>query len=391
MSRPVINMQQLHAEDPPVMVATLGEFRRVSTCGWAVLVFTGLIMGGIWAWGSAAQWLVQAGLLWILVLYEARGYLPFNRKSPEAALYPSLGLANQLTILRGWLIACTGGFLFQQSPPGVIAFVPAGFYAVSAIIDRIDGFAARKTGQVSQMGMELDTVFDALGLAIAPLLAVCYGKIHWSYLLVSCAYYLFQWGLSYRQKNGLPLFALQPKLSRRAIAGFQMGFIAVVLFPMFQPPATRIAGFAFMLPVLTGFLIDWLVVSGRISEQSLINHSVLKRGEKLISFFIQPVLRLLLAGLLLTGSLRHTGNLSASPLILYVMLACGLLILLGIMGRAAALVLVLLLGWYGASHPLNLLEEMILPAAVWILVLGTGYFSLSTWDDDWVNRYDGAE
>lgn len=348
-------------------------------------------MGGLWSWGSAAQWLLQAGLLWILVLYEARGYLPLNRKGPETVLYSRLGLANQLTILRGWLIACTGGFLFQQSPPGVLAIVPAGFYAVSAIIDRIDGFAARKTGQVSQMGMELDTVFDALGLAIAPLLAVWYGKIHWSYLLVSCAYYLFQWGLSYRQKNALPLFPLKPKLSRRAIAGFQMGFIAVVLFPVFQPPATRIAGFAFMLPVLTGFLIDWLVASGRISEQSFINHSVLKRGEKLISFFTQPALRLLLAGLLLIWSVRHTENISHSPLILYGVIACGLLILLGVMGRAAALALLLLIGWNNPSQLISLIDYLILPITVWILVLGTGHFSLWSWDDDWVNRYDGAE
>jgi len=390
MSRPHINMQ-LHPEDSPAIVATYREFRRVSTYGWVVMVFAGLVMGKLWSWEAAGQWLLQAGLLWLLVLFEARGYLPLNRKGPESILYSRLGLANQLTILRGWLIACTGGFLFQQSPAGALAFVPAGFYALSAIIDRIDGFAARKTGQVSQMGMELDTVFDALGLAIAPLLAVWYGKIHWSYLLVSCAYYLFQWGISYRQKNALPLFTLQTKLSRRAIAGFQMGFIAVVLFPLFQPPATSIAGFAFMLPVLSGFLIDWLVVSGRISDQSFINHSILKRGERCISFFTQPALRLILAGLLLTGQLRHPESLSSSPLLMYGMIACGLLILLGIMGRVAALVLILLLGWHGALHSLNLLEEMILPVAVWILVLGTGHFSMSTRDEDWVNRYDGAQ
>lgn len=43
----------------------------------------------------------------------------------------------------------------------------------------------------------------ALGLAVVPLLAVRHGKIHWSYLLVSCAYYLCQWGVSYRQKAGV--------------------------------------------------------------------------------------------------------------------------------------------------------------------------------------------
>ena len=385
MSLPNLDMQ-LRPEDLPSFDATLRECKGVSLCGWAVLVFTGLVMGGVWAWGSAAQWFLQAGLLWALVTYEARGYLPLNRKNSATPLYSQLGMANRLTILRGGLIACTGGFVFQKLPAESLAFIPAGCYGLSAIIDRLDGFAARKTGQVSQMGMELDTVFDALGLAIAPLLAAWYCKIHWSYLLVSCAYCLFKYGQRYRQKKGLSLFAIEPKLSRRAIAGFQMGFIAVVLFPMFQPPATQIAGFAFMLPVLTGFLIDWLVVSGRISDKSFINHQLLARGEKLISLFTQPALRLMLAGFLLTWSLGYAETSPLSQLILWAMLACGLLILLGIMGRATALVLILLIGWINSSH----LNSLVLPMSVWILVLGTGHFSLWTWDDDWVNRYDGA-
>lgn len=381
-------------KDASISVDTLRDFRLVSIYGWTVLFFTGLFMGTLWSWSSSAQWLLQAGLLWMLVLYEARGYLPLNRKGPEDCAYSRLGLANRLTILRGWLIACTGGFLFQQSPAGVLVFVPAGFYAISAIVDRIDGYAARRTGQVSLMGMELDTVFDALGLAIAPLLAVWYGKIHWSYLLVSCAYYLFNWGQKYRQKSGLPVFELKPKLSRRAIAGFQMGFIAIVLFPAFQPPATLIAGFAFMLPVLAGFMIDWLVVSGRIAEKSIINYQVLERGEKLISYFTQPLLRLVLAGSIMTWSLRYAEYQSTfiqdNRLFIYAMVACGVLILLGIMGRAAALVLVLLLGLYFSSDPIRLVDYFLLSATVWVLVLGTGHFSLCTWDEDWVNRYDGG-
>jgi CDP-diacylglycerol--glycerol-3-phosphate 3-phosphatidyltransferase len=385
MSRPNLNTQ-LQPENLPLIDATLRECGRVSLYGWAVLFFAGLAMGRVWAWGAAAQWFLQAGLLWALVTYEARGHLPLNRKDSESPVYSQLGLANRLTILRGGLIACTGGFLFQKLPTEGLAAIPAGCYALSAIIDRLDGFAARRTGQVSQMGMELDTVFDALGLAIAPLLAVWYGKIHWSYLLVSCAYYLFKYGQRYRQKKSLPLFALKPKLSRRAIAGFQMGFIAVVLFPMFQPPATQLAGFAFMLPVLVGFLIDWLVVSGRISDKSFINHQFLERGEKLISIFTQPALRVILAGFLLIWSLRYPENSSNSPLILWAVIACGLLILLGIMGRTAALALILLIGWLNSPQ----LSSLILPLTVWILVMGTGHFSLWTWDDDWVNRYDGA-
>ncbi|MFA5699952.1 MAG: CDP-alcohol phosphatidyltransferase family protein [Desulfuromonas sp.] len=381
-------------EKTVVLVATLREFWRVSIYGWVVLVFAALWVWGAWYWAAALQWILQAGILWTLVLYETRQYLPLNHNGSASTPYAHLGLANRLTILRGWLIACTGGFLFQPFPPGFLVLVPAGLYAVSAIVDRLDGYAARRTGQISRMGMELDTVFDALGLAVAPLLAVWYGKIHWSYLLVSCAYYLFQWGVSYRHQAGLPVSSLQPKLSRRTIAGFQMGFIAVVLFPIFEPPATRIAGFAFMLPVLAGFLLDWVAVSGAITKKSFLNQDTLARGEDVINYATQPLLRLLVAGALLAVVLRYTENIStlihAAPLLLYAMAGCGMLILTGILGRIFALLLVLLLGWSYTTYLMGPLDYVILPAAIWVLILGTGRFSVYPQDEVWVKRYDGA-
>src|SRR5690606_21176327 len=118
------------------------------------------------------------------------------------------------------------------------------------------------------LGTELDTAYDALGLLIAPLLAVSYGKIHWSFLLVSAAYYIFQWGLYWRRTHNLPVYELLPSMLRRTLAGFQMGFVAVILLPCFQAPATHWIGVAFMIPMLLGFMVDWLVVSGRIQSSN---------------------------------------------------------------------------------------------------------------------------
>lgn len=382
------------SDDSVAMVSTRAEVHHISILGWSGLLIMLLLLGALWGWLPAAQWQIQSGLIWLLVLYEIRRSLPLNHAA-DGALYSTLGLANRLTIMRGWLIACTGGFLFQHPPLELIALIPAILYALSAIMDRIDGYAARRTGQVSQMGIELDTVFDALGLAVAPMLAVWYGKIHWSYLLVSCAYYLFKLGIRHRQRLGLPVFDLRTRPSRRAIAGFQMGFIAVVLFPVFQPPVTLIAGYAFMLPVLAGFLIDWLIVSGRISNDTFINHRLLRDGEDLISYVTQPLLRLVLAATIWAILVRYIENHSLPagdiPNAIYVMAACGVLILLGILGRLAALLLVLLLGWFYASNMVGLADYVVVTATIWILVLGTGGFSLYTWDQDWVNRYDGKE
>ena len=79
---------------------------------------------------------------------------------------------------------------------------------------------------------------------------------------------------------------------RRAWAGFQMGFLVVVLWPLFGPPVTLLAGFAFMFPPLIGFLIDWLIVSGSIDRQSESADRFFQKLTKFGQTFAQPALRL---------------------------------------------------------------------------------------------------
>jgi hypothetical protein len=80
----------------------------------------------------------------------------------------------------------------------------------------------------------------------------------------------------------------------------------------------------------------------------------------------------------------------AKPLILYIMTACGVLILLGILGRLSALLLVMSLGWHYTMHMPGVLDYVLFTSTLWILVLGQGRFSLCSWDEKWVNRYDGG-
>ncbi len=65
-----------------------------------------------------------------------------------------------------------------------------------------------------------------------------------------------------RKRRGLPLFDLPPSQIRRPFAALQMGFIAVVLMPVYFPPVTQVAAWVFMLPFLANFLRDWLAVCG---------------------------------------------------------------------------------------------------------------------------------
>lgn len=360
------------------------ELSLIKATGWVVILLGFAATGLIWAWAPAIQWLLQTGIVWWFVIYATASRLDLNRADSAAVPYANLGWANRLTILRGWLVAATAGFLFQHWPPALLMWVPGSLYLMAAVLDRIDGYVARRSGQTSMLGVELDTVFDALGLAIAPLLAVWYGQIHWSYLLFSSAYYLFQWGIYRRKQHGLPVHSLPPNRLRRAWAGFQMGFIAIVLLPLFGPPVTVIAGVAFMLPVLIGFTIDWLIVSGHIDRQHAATASLFNAIESIGQAILLPGLRVVLI-ISLLSSLHY-------PLTLFglvVLLIAGM-ILAGLAGRVFALVLILLLGWHYQTESFGLNAYILISSTVWVMLLGTGRYSLLRHDEDWVNRYDGA-
>ncbi len=213
----------------------------------------------------ALIWFFLGLLCWCVVLWQCYRRLHLNCSVLEGKHYPALGIGNRITLLRGLLIAATAGFLVTV--PGAsnpwIFYIPAAFYTAAVVGDWLDGYFARWQRQTSRLGAELDTVLDALGLLVAPLLAVMLGKLHVSYLLVSVAYYLFEWGKAWRRRYRRPVYALPASRLRRYLAGMQMVLVALALWPPIAGSLTRILGIILMLPLLFGFCRDWLAVSGR--------------------------------------------------------------------------------------------------------------------------------
>ncbi len=337
---------------------------------------------------NAQQWLLLADGLWFFVCWQLWQRIELNRADEGATPYPTLGWANRLTLLRGGLIALTGGFLLQPQATGLTAWIPGVLYSVAAILDRLDGFVARRGKQTSLLGSELDTVYDALGLLVAPLLAVGYGKVHWSFLLVSAAYYIFVGGLYWRRTHQLPVYPLLPSQLRRTLAGFQMGFVALILLPCFYAPFTVVAGLAFMVPILAGFIVDWLVVSGRIPSNTATT-VFFARLAQCSQVIFQPLLRLVLVVALFLFNHNAIAPLPA-------FLTCGLLIsaamvLLGIAGRVGALLVLVLIGLLQAATTIDAITAIIIFTATGLMLLGTGRFSFWQGDDRWVNRRDGEE
>ncbi|MGZ4956919.1 MAG: CDP-alcohol phosphatidyltransferase family protein [Methylobacter sp.] len=361
------------------------ELQVIAVLGCSILLIGFCLLGITMDWSDAGQWLLQAGLLWGFICQHIWRRLDLNRANAETPLYSHLGWGNRLTILRGGLIALTGGFLFQNHDNALNVWLPASLYTLAAILDRLDGFVARRSQQVSLLGNELDISFDALGLVVAPLLAIGLGKIHWSYLILSAAYYIYRWGLQRRRNLGLPVHALPPNPLRRTLAGFQMGFIAVAFWPLLNPVLTTSAGIAFMLPVLFGFVADWWVVCGSVQPQAL------NRLEIFSGRFFQPGLRVLLVLLLfLAAKDSALPSLTGMTVDVFGLLLSTGLILLGFAGRLGALILIMLLGWHYPSGAIDFTGYVLIFTTSWILLLGTGRFSLWQWDDEWVTRYDGA-
>ncbi|WP_129116957.1 CDP-alcohol phosphatidyltransferase family protein [Halegenticoccus tardaugens] len=213
---------------------------------------------------AAARWLGLAGVVLAAEGLLVGRRLDANRRRDGDALLPRFGLGTDLTLCRGVLLSWLAGFLLLDWTGGALRWVPALLYGAAVVLDYADGTVARRAGRETVLGARLDTSFDALGLLVAPSVAVVAGALPVPYLSVSAARYLFVAGIRLRERRGLPVYDLPPRRSRRALAGLQMAFVAAALSPALAgAPATAGAalfGGAFLL----GFVRDWFLVTGRL-------------------------------------------------------------------------------------------------------------------------------
>lgn len=242
------------------------ELLRMAVLGSALLLVMALSLTALAGPAFGLRWLLAGLACWSFVVWQCHRRLYLNHASAGNTVYSTLGQGTRVTLLRGLLIAATSGFLattiLSDTRPALL-FLPALFYTLAVLGDWLDGHLARRQQRTTRLGKELDTALDALGLLIAPLLAVLYARLHVSYLLVGIAYYLFQWGLYWRQRNNKAIYPLPSSRLRRYLAGCQMGFVAVALWPLLPAEITHPLGMVLMLPLLVGFWVDWLHVSGR--------------------------------------------------------------------------------------------------------------------------------
>ena len=224
-----------------------------------------VLLGG--TFGVLHALALPAERCWLAISAAGAGYtLFYARRHRHLSHLPYLGWANGLSLLRGTLIAMTLGFVCPDVPRPFLWF-PAIFYTVAAIADFFDGYIARATGEVSQLGAALDLHFDGLGVLAAAIVAVSSGQLPWWYLSVGLARYLFLLGIWFIEHSGGKTHPLPPSRLRRILSGVQMGFLAGALYPLFAPPLTTVLGMLIFVPFMAGFLRDFLAVAGWLPDK----------------------------------------------------------------------------------------------------------------------------
>ncbi|HVU50257.1 MAG TPA: CDP-alcohol phosphatidyltransferase family protein [Polyangia bacterium] len=191
----------------------------------------------------------------------------------ENTLAP-ISLATFVTLTRTLLIVLVAGFALVP-PTGPALWFAGALYTLAALGDRADGALARRTG-ITALGARLDVAADALGLLVAPLVGVLWGRLPPWYLALACAYPALRAALALRRAWGRPVFPerLAPDPRARFFAGVQMTVVAASLYPVLPRELTWSAATVAMVPTLALFAGEWQLATrsapdGRASAQRL--------------------------------------------------------------------------------------------------------------------------
>lgn len=238
---------------------------------WTVVVFglaflcAYIAVHVAWHPARASYWGIGASSALVYLLGYTRVYLPLNRPDPGSSILPQLGIGNRLTLLRGLLFGLLAGLLVLPPLSGLWAWVPGILYTIASLTDMLDGRLARKRAQTTDLGAKLDVEVDSLGILVAFILGVKLGQLPVFFAVAGMLFYGYRLLLWAWKKTGGPIVSPPPRRWRSMVGGFEVGFLCVMLFPVFKPPLTTAVGLAIILPVIVSFLWDGLITTGVVN------------------------------------------------------------------------------------------------------------------------------
>ena len=342
--------------------------------------------------GGATRWLALAGSVLayeVALLYHR---LPQNHRQGETVLLAEFGPGTGLSLLRGVSLALLSGFLALPRPEDRLAWIPALLFTAADLCDYFDGYLARITNHATSLGESLDMEFDGLGMLVAVSFAIHYGTLPAGYIVVGLARYTFVFGLWVRKRLRRSVYDLPPSVSRRPIAGLQMGFLSVCLWPIVSQPGTTIAALLFAVPFVASFVRDWAIVSGALDPQSArylaVRRAILHVATRWVPIPLRVAACVTLIPIAAARVLDHPGQVAAHAALgftspeatvaafLLIEAAAIPMVALGAATRLGALLLLVPVGLTIVTAGMTTIRGAALISLISLLILGSGEFAL---------------
>ncbi len=222
-----------------------------------VIGFIGITSFGI----NQPQWLFGALGVWSYCFWCLWRGLAVNYRKEDVIILDSIGWPTVITLGRGALLAVIAGFIFLPIPPRPWVYFPAVAYSMASMLDYLDGKLARNLHRSTLLGEQMDMALDSVGILVAIVVAVNFGKLPLWYLAVGILRYLFVGAIQWRRRLGKPIRDLDESKLRRMLAGLQMGFLSVVLWPEVPSSFSILISPCFFGITLSMFFRDWMFVS----------------------------------------------------------------------------------------------------------------------------------
>ncbi len=181
------------------------------------------------------------------VLFGLPGYHPFA----------SFGVANQVTLGRGVLVALLAGLIGERGDSRV-AELAVALATTTAVLDGVDGWLARRTRMASDFGARFDMEMDAALILVLAVLAWLFGRVGVWVLVGGLLRYAFVVAGRLLPWLRQPL---PPSARRRAIAVVQMVALIVTLAPVVPAALAGPVAVIGLTAVSLSFLLDivWLL------------------------------------------------------------------------------------------------------------------------------------
>ena len=202
---------------------------------------------GFNVWFIAAALLCYGGACALILMHVGRHH-PFANFGP----------ANVVTWLRLVLTCLSAGLVAETARPGTV-FAPEAAWVFTVIavlallLDGLDGWLARKSGQISPFGARFDTEVDALQILLLSIAAATLGKAGaWIILAGLMRYIYVACGWLWPQLTQ----PLPPSVRRKAVCALQVAVLIVLLAPPVVPPFSAALGFVALVTLIYSFAID---------------------------------------------------------------------------------------------------------------------------------------